>query len=583
MADKKDRKVIIIFAVFGFIWLAAAVYVIPRVYGPFITPDEFGYWAHAARFAGYDWSEAVSLFSYYSFGYGLFICPFFKLIQNPVILYRTMIGIHFLLAWAASFFIYKVLIELLPHVERKRVAVISEAAMLYVAYSTYAQTTFCESLLVFLYVLEAYAVCRWFRKTSYGNMVFVLSVSGYMYAVHMRTVGILLTTVGGLLLFAVFSRGNKRQKAVIGIILVLLCAILIAVGVVKENWITMVGSADYVERAKTNSYAGQVDKLKSQLSFSGVYYLLSSLCGKIFYMGCATFGIYFWGMRYLIKELLQAVKKCRPRQEISSREKLAVWLLLSHLGSLLVAVIAGAGAGGRMDSILYGRYFENSIPFILALGIYALMKEGVFSQKLIPYVGIQSILFFSAFFLVRNGDYTTFNNHSVTGILYAAVLAKRYDNYILLYAFVGGLAGCLLLLSASRVSIKSRLWMAPCITFCILQLSLTFFTTKYFILSGSELREENSKMLLQASELLEDREGIFLLDDTKKAVCFAQFMLREPLQIRYVEDYLQNPQAVDKESVVVTRRYSEAEDLLKEQYSDVLQSPSYAVFYNEAP
>lgn len=583
MADRKDKKVIIIFAVYGLIWLAAAVYVIPQVYGPFITPDEFGYWTHAARFAGYDWSEAASLFSYYSFGYGLFIYPFFKLIQNPVILYRTMIGIHFLLAWTASYFIYKVLIELLPHVERKRIAVISAVAMLYVAYVTYAQTTFCESLLVFLYVLEAYAVCRWCRKASCGNTVFILLAAGYMYAVHMRTVGILLTTVACLLLSAIFPRGNKRQKAVIGIILVLLFVILIAVGVVKENWIALVDSADYVEQAKINSYAGQMGKLKSLLSLSGIYYLLSSLAGKIFYVGCATFGVYFWGIGYLIKELLQVMKKCRLRQEINSRGWLAVWLLLSHLGSFLVAVIAGAGAGGRMDSILYGRYFENSIPIVLALGIYVLMKGGGFSKKLIPYVGIQSILFFSAFFLVRNGDYTTFNNHSVTGILYAVILADRYDNYILLYAFGGGLAGCMCLLLASRISAKGRLWMAPCIVFCILQLCLAFFTTKYFTLSGSKLREENSKMLLQASELLEDREGIFLIDDGKKAVCFAQFMLREPLQIQYVEDYLQNPQTVDKESVIITKRYSEAEALLTEQYSNVLQSPAYTVFYNEAP
>ena len=34
-----------------------------------LFPDEFGYWAPAAEMLGWDWSESVSLGSYYSFGY----------------------------------------------------------------------------------------------------------------------------------------------------------------------------------------------------------------------------------------------------------------------------------------------------------------------------------------------------------------------------------------------------------------------------------------------------------------------------------------------------------------------------------
>lgn len=618
MAKEKDRKSIAIFALFGMIWAVIAACVLPRIYGPFITPDEFGYWAHAARFVGYDWSGAASLFSYYSFGYGMLLFPFFKLIQNPVVLYRVIIGIHFLLAWASSLFVYGVMKELLPHAERKRVAVISGASMLYVAYLTYAQTTFCESLLVFLYALEAFAVCRLCRKASVGNAILVLAVAGYMYAVHMRTVGILLATVL-FLLFLLFSKEEKKPGkglAAAGVVLILLCVILAAVGMVKENWIALADSADYVERAKRNSYAGQLARLKKLFSLSGIYYFFSSLAGKLFYIGCATFGVYFWGAGRLLKQALQTAKKWRARRkaggrrkagespgtgsregtsgqseissreetsgqpEISSREKLAVWLVLSHLGSLLVAVIAGAGSGGRMDSILYGRYFENSIPLILAAGISALTEKTDFSKKLMLYIGLQSLLFFAAFFLVRGGGYTTFNNHSVTGILYAVALADRYDNYILLYAFCGGLAGCIVLLLANRISAGRGLWAVPCAAVCILQLWLGAFSTEHFTLSGSETRKENSAMLMQAAELLEDREGVFLTGAGEKAVCFAQFMLREPLRVQSLEAYLENPQTADGESVIVIRRHPEAEALLTEQYANVLWSPVYAVFYN---
>ena len=50
-------------------------YCISRAYGFIFFPDEFGYWAHAAKAAGYDWSEMVSLGSYYSYGYSLILFP----------------------------------------------------------------------------------------------------------------------------------------------------------------------------------------------------------------------------------------------------------------------------------------------------------------------------------------------------------------------------------------------------------------------------------------------------------------------------------------------------------------------------
>ncbi|MBP3196751.1 MAG: hypothetical protein J6N21_07065, partial [Butyrivibrio sp.] len=44
------------------------MYGILGVYGFSLFPDEFGYWASAAKALGYDFSEVASMGSYYSYG-----------------------------------------------------------------------------------------------------------------------------------------------------------------------------------------------------------------------------------------------------------------------------------------------------------------------------------------------------------------------------------------------------------------------------------------------------------------------------------------------------------------------------------
>ena len=67
MRKIQREEILWIIVVMTFI-LAVFFYGIGRVYGFSLFPDEFGYWASAAKAAGYDWSEISSLGSYYSFG-----------------------------------------------------------------------------------------------------------------------------------------------------------------------------------------------------------------------------------------------------------------------------------------------------------------------------------------------------------------------------------------------------------------------------------------------------------------------------------------------------------------------------------
>ena len=73
------------------------MYGIQGIFGFSLFPDEFGYWASAAGFLGYDFSEVCSISSFYSFGYSLILIPILKLFSDSIIAYRAAVVVNLLL------------------------------------------------------------------------------------------------------------------------------------------------------------------------------------------------------------------------------------------------------------------------------------------------------------------------------------------------------------------------------------------------------------------------------------------------------------------------------------------------------
>lgn len=574
----KGIRVRTIFVFWGVIWAVLAALVLPRVYGPEINPDEFGYWAHAAYWAGIDWHEAMASFSYYSFGYGLLMYPFFVTVKNPVILYRLMVGINFLLAWGSSLLIYAFTGKLLPQAERKRIAAVSGAAMLYVAYVTYAQVTLSETVLVFLYALLAYAMYGWCRKISIKNTAAVLAVAGYMYAVHMRTFGILAVTAACMLIYALSRTEGKRRLGIILLLLLLTAAAFAAVAAVREGWLSGSSQA-YRELAEKNGYGGKIGQLQHLFSWEGIRNLALGIVGKVFYLGCASFGLYFWGMGRLVGGTVRGLKEFRAKRQLGAEDMISIWLLLSHLSALMIAAVALNGSGGRMDGILYGRYHENTLPVILALGLYDLTEKAATFRKMTAYICIQSVSFFAIFYLlVQRGQFTTLAKHSITGVLYAVILGDYYDNLLLVNAFFGGLAGCLILCGVHKA--RPSRWASACAVFCVLQLILAGFAAKYLTMLISQRQQEDSQALMQAAELTAGQQGVYLRDGADTSVCMAQFTLREPLRVMTLEEYGEGQDVPEEAFLVMSRETGEKlGEQIAGRYTDCILSPGYAIFY----
>ena len=67
-----------------------------------VTSDELSTLAVAAHFAGYNWTESTSIAGYYGTGFSVLYTPLFLLIDDPVLLYRSLVFVQSMLISAVA-------------------------------------------------------------------------------------------------------------------------------------------------------------------------------------------------------------------------------------------------------------------------------------------------------------------------------------------------------------------------------------------------------------------------------------------------------------------------------------------------
>ncbi|MBD5460253.1 MAG: hypothetical protein HDR26_04825 [Lachnospiraceae bacterium] len=576
---KRVRHQWYIWAGFGSVWICMVLYVLPHTYGPVILPDEFGYWAQAASMAGMDWKEVMSLHSWYSPGYGLLMLPFLKLIKDPVLLYRCMVTVNFLLLAAAAGLLYQIINRILPQMGRALSAFISGAAMLYVAYITYAQTTMAETLLVFLYVLLAYGMVRWTDHPGIRSGLFVMLICGMMYLVHLRTVGIMLATVLCMLAAELLREKSRRKLWYTLGLLILTGMILAAAGYIKEYIVSGVASQQYQNLVSANDYSGQWGKLKLLFSLEGIYRFLTGLAGKVFYLGCASFGLYYWGMAFLLRKLKTFLETLRGKKPFPQYQWLYLWLLLSHVAAVMITNIYCLSSS-RLDGVLYGRYHENTIPVIMALGTAQLLLHPEFKRRALWLLGILSGSFFVIYFLLGSGEILYTNRHSITGILYALKIAENYDTQILLYAYLAGGLGGVAVLAALWFTGGGKRRRFLLVTICVLQLGLSIYAGNNLTLSAGRAQREDAEKLCLVKEMLDgrkDAKAVYLYREKSRRIYLVQYILQEfPLHLMTEEEI----SGCGQEDFIVMPVGEQAAETICLRYANVLETPHYWIYYN---
>ena len=94
----------------------------------------------------------------------------------------------------------------------------------------------------------------------------------------------------------------------------------------------------------------------------------------MFYLGLASFGIFYWGIVWAVKKLVSLVRKFRTREKRKAEEWIALFLILSAAGEILISSIY-MYQGKLIDTLIYGRYDEFIVPVFLLAGVATMSRS----------------------------------------------------------------------------------------------------------------------------------------------------------------------------------------------------------------
>ena len=319
-------------------------YGIHQIYGMVEYPDEFGYWSTAASMLGWDWSQVASRGSYYSFGYSLILFPILKFCEDSVTAYRWAVTVNFSFIVMSFFFlkgIYKRIFT--EQVEGEKILAIG-CALLYPAWTFYAQTTLVDSSLIFMVILIGYLFLRFIEVPNLRWGIALVAAVMYNYSLHMRSAGILVAVV---IVMIIWAWKNPFYGKGVFFFLLAAAGLFLWIGQIKGLVQGSVFGEAGQEILNANDYGGQWSKVTFLLSVEGIKQLFTVTMGKVLYLGLASAGMVYLAVVWCGEQVAGLWKRSGGKghecgeedcNHVSS-EWFGVLLLLMILGQLAVCVI----------------------------------------------------------------------------------------------------------------------------------------------------------------------------------------------------------------------------------------------------
>lgn len=383
----------------GSIFLFAVTVFLYQYYPvPNILMDEYGYWSVGAYFAGKDWSALNAITSYYAYGYGLLLSIFIRIAPSPEACYQMALCFNGLLV-AGSFLVgYFTTCRLFKQADRRYMAAAHLAISLYPSFLFNAQIAWSETLLMFLFWVVVYFILRLVEKPRLDFCIAVVFVAMYMYTVHQRSLGILLSVMLLLIYLTLRKRLPLWQFVIVVVVFGLLYVLQSELkGIVQRD----VWPSTDASRLAVNDFSGQSSKIQALFTAEGFGNLMYNILGRLLYFGVSTALILYVSLGRLCTGVFRHIKALFAREQEPDFERniLAIFLLMSFLSTLMIASIYMLYPE-RVDQLFYGRYIEGTIAPILAVEMCSLIsgeyrhKKKYLAVYLLGMVVVAVMLFF---------------------------------------------------------------------------------------------------------------------------------------------------------------------------------------------
>ena len=452
---EKSTKIIVISLILGFLFFLVLPLLHIQVRSvPYIFNDEFGYWATAANFAGYDWSNTFSKIPYYSYGYGLILMPLILLSPNMMIAYKMALMLNGVWLGLSFIFMYKSAKQLFIETNQFILILASFTATIFSSNIAEVNYTWPEVFLFFLFTLSVYFVILLVKNPSKLKLSLVGIITAFSYFVHQRTLGICIATILVIFLLRLLKKVNTKQVLFFFIPLIVFVILfsLIKADVISSIW----KNGDLVS---TNNFSGQAQKVASIFSIEGIKKLILSFGGKIYYIFGATYFIVPLSIISIFTRWIFPNKKL----EIDSHFLVGTFLILSFLFSIGINCISLI-TPGNITHIVYGRYTDNLLGIFLLIGILELYNYGVNVKK-----NVCLVLLFLVLSILVNYSVGYFNlryRAAINSIGISYIVEQDYIEIIKGIVFVVGFWTMLQLIRKILINNKNLL-------FVCMSLSLT--------------------------------------------------------------------------------------------------------------
>ncbi len=339
---------------------------------PNILMDEYGYWSVGAYFAGKDWSALNAITSYYAYGYGLLLSLFIRIAPSPEFCYQMALCFNGMLVVGSFLVGYATTCRLFKRADRRYMAAVHMIISLYPSFLFNAQIAWSETLLVFLFWVVVYLILRIVERPQIHFSLAVVFVAVYMYTVHQRSLGILLSVLFLLTYLALRKRLPFWQFLTVGIFFVLLYILQSEIKEIVQN---EVWPATDASRLAVNDFSGQTGKLQALFTAEGFGNLLYNVLGRLLYFGISSALILYVSLGRLTTSMVRHIKALFVREQEAEFERniLSIFLLMSFLSTLMIASIYMLYPE-RVDQLFYGRYIEGTIAPILAVELCSLIS-----------------------------------------------------------------------------------------------------------------------------------------------------------------------------------------------------------------
>lgn len=570
---------------------------IRKLYGFSIYPDEFSYWAYAAAVSGHNWSEVISLGSFYSYGYSILLLPVFLLCKNPVTAYRTAVAFNFILIALSYMLLLRIQktaglllaenasrTDGTEQTENERAQLCAGFAILYPPLLFYAQTTMAETLLMAGYLLLILLTEDYMRRPGRRKLLLLFLLNFFLYLVHMRTVGTLIVCAALLSLTAVKKRKDYREAF---LILLLTVLTLLAAEVLERKMMGFLYPDLNRELYEINTYEGQFTKIKYIFSRTGCAAFAAGFFGKILYLGISTYGLGWCGMLRLIGNAGRPKDRgCSAADPAAGNNPTGLFIAVSVIAQISVSTVYHV-IPDSYDGITFGRYQDYLMPILIAVGMEGFLTHIRKKKRYVLITALIMVLLSAVVAVYAAGlELTQNKGYFMAGMSFFEM--KKFEP-TLFYAracLIGILCMCFVMAVAF---LYSRIRQQYILLLCtLLPLVLTMRLGRLYLYPFNELARQDIRMTerierLAADESYESRP-VYLDYNEISAIGLVQFALRD-LPVRVIPGDGECAEVPQKEigarSLLLLGADDPRQEALERMYEKEVISGHFVLLYNE--